>query len=266
MSKKVMFLMALASLLFCLSLVSPVTFSSGTINSTGLNLTISVTSVPLTFDELDVSSTSITFYNLSYTSPSSCLFATSSYGTYSFTASNVSIDTSDVNYFPAIACGETTQQQGLYKYVSPTPEQMRNGYELVLIKGWQVRFPLENQTHTISLKSVSNNTAVITLSSSPVTFSISLNETKKIDFNNDNYYDLSIFLKNISNYNADVILTSIHEQITPENQNQEIQNNPLLNISNSDLAIIAGAAALLVIIILVIIYLKTKKKKQKNKK
>jgi PGF-pre-PGF domain-containing protein len=76
-------------------------------NRTGLNSTIQV-SFTLTFDKLEFLDNAITFYNLTYTHPSSCS-QQSSYSIYNFTTPNVTTSTND---FPSIACPEEEDDGG----------------------------------------------------------------------------------------------------------------------------------------------------------
>lgn len=89
-------------LILFLNLISSQTIGTGAnITSTNLNSTIRV-SFTLTFDKLEVLDNAITFYNLTYTHPSSCS-QQSSYSVYNFTTANSNISTND---FPSIACPE----------------------------------------------------------------------------------------------------------------------------------------------------------------
>ena len=104
-----------------------------------------------------------------------------------------------------------------YPIFKPTQEQLEpgqlgEGYEKNLMKNWEIEFEFNNKTHTIKLDDIINKTAIITVSSEPVTFNLTVNETKKLDLDDDNYYDLQIFLKDISDYEADLVVKLIHEE------------------------------------------------------
>jgi PGF-pre-PGF domain-containing protein len=72
---------------------------------TGLNSTIFV-DFSLTFDKLEILDNAITFYNLTYTHPSSCS-QQSSYSVYNFTTANFNISTND---FSSIVCPEESSE------------------------------------------------------------------------------------------------------------------------------------------------------------
>jgi len=101
-------------------------------------------------------------------------------------------------------------------YPYPSYLNLNQQSEIFLLINQSAQFTINNQTHIITLDSIINNTAVITVSSQPVTFNLTVNQTEKIGLNNDSYYDTAIFLKNISSNMADLIITPIHEEI-PEN-------------------------------------------------
>jgi hypothetical protein len=123
-----------------------------------------------------------------------------------------------------------------------------------------MQFNFNNENHTIKLNDIINNKAIITVSSEPVTFTLGLNETKKINLNNDSYYDLSIFLKNISNSNANLIIKTIYEQISA-GQTAVLPSEASKKIGNIVSYGIAG-----IILILIIAYFIFWKKRIKRKK
>ena len=90
-----------------------------------------------------------------------------------------------------------------------------------MYKNWQIEFEFNNETHTIKLDNIINKTAIITVSSIPQTFNLTVNQTKKLNLNDDNYSDLQIFLKNITDIKADLIVTFIHEEIPAEFAGEE---------------------------------------------
>ena len=55
-----------------------------------------------------------------------------------------------------------------------------------------------------------------------ITFNLTINETKKLNLDDDNYYDLQVFLKDISDYKADLVIKSINEEI-PADEKKEIE-------------------------------------------
>lgn len=158
---------------------------------------------------------------------------------------------------------ETTSTGSSYLVYKPTEEKLQQGYEASLQKNGEVQFNFNNENHTIKLKNIINGTAIVTISSNPITFNLTINETKKINLDNDNYYDLSVFLKNISTYHANLVIKTIHEEIpagetggntgTETNQENNIEIQTIFYVG-----IVVGVIAILFFII--------KKKPSKKKK
>jgi len=112
---------------------------------------------------------------------------------------------------------------GGYPTYKPTQEQLQSkeGYEKTLRKKWKIQFESDNETHTIKLDKIINKTVIITISSEPVTFNLTVNETKKLNLGDDNYYDLQIFLEDVNYYEADLVVKLIHEEILAEEKRLE---------------------------------------------
>ncbi len=68
----------------------------------GINNSTLEVDFPITFDQMDVTDNAITFYNLTYTHPSSCNSQSSSYTTYNYTTANQTALLSSV--LPSVAC------------------------------------------------------------------------------------------------------------------------------------------------------------------
>ena len=182
---------------------------------------ISINSTALS--ELNKSAT-LTLYNLAYTNPQilrdgavcpSSICTEVSYtsdGNFTFTVTSFS--TYSARETPTTTTPETTSQGGGgYITYKPTKEQLEGGYEKTLRKNWKIQFEFNNETHIIKLDNIFNKSIMITVSSEPVTFNLTVNETRKLNLDEDEYYDLQIFLEDISNNKADLIVKLIHEEI-----------------------------------------------------
>ena len=187
---------------------------------------ISINSVAL--PELNKSAT-LTLYNLSFTNPrvlidgavcpsSICTEVSYTGNNFTFTVTQFSAYSAEETPATTTTTTTTTQETagGGYPTFYPAREQLEKGYEKTLRKNWKIKFSFDNQNHTIKLDDIINDTAIITVESKLQPFNLTINETKKLDLNDNNYYDLSIKLKNISNYEANFIIKLVHEEIPLE--------------------------------------------------
>ena len=105
-----------------------------------------------------------------------------------------------------------------------TQSNLQQGYSKVLGKNWKIKFNMNNETHELKIDDIQNNSARITISSNSVTFNLSIKQTKKIDLNENGFYDVFVLLKTITGNSyyprAEVFIKSINE-IIPENQSNE---------------------------------------------
>lgn len=137
-----------------------------------------------------------------------------------------------------------------YQVFTINQTQLESGeiYGISLIKNGQARFSFNNESHTIKLDNIINNTAIITVSSLPITFNLTVNETKKIDLNNDGYYDLQIQLKNLSSYSADLALKFIKEAIAANTTGEKAVQEKFVQYEVIT-SLVIGLVALLAIIL-----------------
>ncbi|OGJ17336.1 hypothetical protein A3K74_01770 [Candidatus Pacearchaeota archaeon RBG_13_33_26] len=158
----------------------------------------------------------------------------------------------------------------------PSQENLEEGYEIGLMKNAEVKFNINNGSHSIILKGIMNGTAMLTLSSELIEFNLTLNEVKKFNLIDDDYYDLAISLKNITYAPYDrvyLLIQSIYEKI-PEKEKQEeiitgeepgkILVKKIIKKSWIDIALITVIA--LIIIVLIIINVRRIKNKTHKKR
>jgi hypothetical protein len=145
-----------------------------------------------------------------------------------------------------------TPSVGDYPTFVPSKNQMEEGYTKSLYKGWKIEFGFENKTYTIKLDDIINETAVITVGSNSQTFNLTVNETKKMDLNNDGFYDMQIFLENITSQKADLIIKFVYEKIPSETKTEE-KEETAEKLSFLELFIFIISTVLVVVIIFVLI-------------
>ena len=146
----------------------------------------------------------------------------------------------------------------------PTQKQMQESYEKTLRKNHKIKFDFKNETHLIKMnKIIDDKTIEITISSEPITFNLSLSEIKKVNLDNDSYYDLKIFLKDIRGVYADLVVKLISEEI-PETASEEekiIKEIPKEKEKNIFLIGFYFLMGFGILIIIFVLYLIIKKKK-----
>jgi len=90
------------------------------------------------------------------------------------------------------------------------------GTSITLRKGFIKTFTLTGKYHTIKGVEIGADYATFIVASTPVTVTLNLLESKKLDLDNDGYYDLHITLDEIKSSIAYMTLKHINESITAE--------------------------------------------------
>ncbi len=86
-------------------------------------------------------------------------------------------------------------------------------------------------THTISGSPQGKNTAIIVIRSNPIVVYLQKLESKKIDIDNDGYYDVQLILKEIYEDNIDLYINPINEIISIEKIPEEIVRDDITDIT-----------------------------------
>jgi hypothetical protein len=259
-------------LIFLSNFILAATINNTTITSEGMNSTINISDFEITYDRLEVYDNAITFYNLSYTNPLSCNSQASSYSIYNYTTENSLVT------LPYVECSNSEEDDsssslpvggGSLGVVINIPESIlksKEGYTRKVIAGWILNFYIESSSekHSLKLNSVDKNKVSITISSEPITFDVFINETKKVNLDKDNDYDLSIYLKSVSGIYAELVLKEINEEIFEETNLEEVKENEKVVESNFNSLYLA--IILFVVLVLVIVFFIARKRKNKRRK
>ena len=80
-------------------------------------------------------------------------------------------------------------------------------------KGDKIKFSLKGEEHNLTIKRVTSENATIELNSSSYVFILAVNESRKLNLSNAEFYDLVIKLNNIRYFKANLTLVAIHEEI-----------------------------------------------------
>jgi len=102
-------------------------------------------------------------------------------------------------------------------------EQLENGYVKTLKKNWKIKFQINNEFHELKLSEIYDNLVQIIVSSNPITFNLTKDETQKLDLNEDGFYDILVLLEDVSDIKADIFIKKINQEI----KKQVSMDNPL---------------------------------------
>ena len=91
--------------------------------------------------------------------------------------------------------------------------QLAQGYTIDLKANSLVNFAIGEEQHKLDLVSVNVDDILIAVSSTPEVAILKVNETKKFELTNDDYYDLKVRLNYVKAGKASITLTSIYEKI-----------------------------------------------------
>lgn len=112
--------------------------------------------------------------------------------------------------------------------------------------------------HTLKLTQITTSQATFQLNSLPITFSLGVGETKKVDINSDNINDLSISLNSILNNKAGISLLPIEEKIVSiVGSRDNNSTTPIITVETEEklnvLVWIIGIVVIILAIVLVVI-------------
>jgi len=131
-----------------------------------------------------------------------------------------------VSYTPPISSiggggggGSTTT----YKTYIINDEQLLQGYTQILSKNDKIKFSIADENHSLIVNSINEtlNYTNLTLNSTPLSFLIYVNETKKFELTNDSFYDLLVKLNNLVENKANLTIKQIYEEISAEGKKEE---------------------------------------------
>ena len=151
---------------------------------------------------------------------------------------------------------------------SVSDNQLTQGYSNVLYKNWQMKFSINNVSHSLKLDSKTNTTAIVAVSSTPQTKVLAVGEEWKVNINGDNYYDLLVKLNGLTLMGANITVTKINELISSSSSisnqsdsssvvtsdDKEITGSVIWSLTN----IILGAVILVVVTGLIFYLVKRK--------
>ncbi len=206
-------------------------------------------------------------------------------GTYNFTTS----EDTPVSSSGSSSGGGGGGGAGSSNTFAAKDSEIKEGYTQQLNKNDKITFNIPagssgggREQHSIIVSEIKGNNATIIITSNPVTITLTIEESRKLNLSSPDYYDLYVKLESIINNKAKITVKNINESIKKYfNPNVSVEKpaNNSLNINEAHeekeekmpdtnfLLIIIYALGLLVIIIVIIfIRIIIKKNKTLNKK
>jgi hypothetical protein len=89
----------------------------------------------------------------------------------------------------------------------------KSGYSKTLSEDDRIRFEFESDEHHVTVSYVSSDFVDLLIESDPILITVNKYETRKVDIDNDNVYDLSISLNEVVDTDADLSFNLIEEAI-----------------------------------------------------
>lgn len=147
----------------------------------------------------------------------------------------------------------TSSSEGGFTTYFPTEQNLIEGYSAVLFKGRTIEFNFENESHKITLISLKENEATISLASEPITKTLKAGEIWKIDLDSDGIYDLKITFPEIKNtILVNISIQLISEEISTKEEKFEKNIGAELKQESSNSKMFTIIATLIIFIIVAI--------------
>ena len=222
---------------------------SFSLSSTSVNVGDTITSSCTGTDIIDDSPT------VSYTTSPS----TSSAGTHTTTCTITDYAGNSVSQ--SISYVVLSSNSGTTTY-SPSSEQLEEGYSKILRKTQKVQFTINEETHTAVINSVNviNKRVEVELEEIGEVIELNEGEIKKIDLDDDGYYDLQISVNKVRiNGYVDLEFKEIHDEVPAEEKEEQESPSKVEEIKIKNWMWIIGGIILLIIIGFVIKQLSKKK-------
>jgi uncharacterized membrane protein len=94
-----------------------------------------------------------------------------------------------------------------------TPIMPGGIFSLLLAKGEVADFTINGEEHTIEVTETTDTNILITINSDPVILNMGVGDTKKVDVDNDGYYDMLVIFAGFVGDKADITYEEINEEV-----------------------------------------------------
>ena len=154
--------------------------------------------------------------------------STSNTGTFTTTCS--ATDYTGNSASSSISYNVESSGGGGYLNYGISSEDLANGHTRIMRKNWKMNFKINNETHTLLVKDITENNILVVLSSEPQEASLITGGEKKFELTGDNYYDLFVKLNSIKKSmffsEANLTIQAINEEILEEITEEEQEIEP----------------------------------------
>jgi len=101
--------------------------------------------------------------------------------------------------------------------------ETEEGYTREVAKKQRVRFKIGENYHHVGVKTLTESTVTIEVSSEVQEASLVVGDIRKFDVTEDGFYDLSVVLNSITGSKADITIKKIYEEVTVEAEEEEAE-------------------------------------------
>lgn len=112
------------------------------------------------------------------------------------------------------------------KTIPVNAANLSTGFSRVLAAVERVSVVIDSVTHHVGILSISGNTALIEIASTPKSDTFSIGQTRKYEVTDDNFYDLSVTLNSIASSKVNISVISIHEEVPADAVSNDVVNGP----------------------------------------
>jgi len=95
----------------------------------------------------------------------------------------------------------------------PSQTQFQNGYTQTLKENERVKLTIKSVIHYVGLENINSNSVDLIITSDPIEITLSLAESKRVDIDDDGFYDLYLYLDSLDTSEAGITILSINEEV-----------------------------------------------------
>jgi hypothetical protein len=158
--------------------------------------------------------------------------STSSVGSFSETctvtdyAGNSFSDTAGYEVTSSSSSSSSSGNTNIWKKTFvPSGEQFQNGYTQNLKEQERAKLTINNIYHYVGVDKINSNSVDLIITSDPIEITLSVGENEKVDVNDDDFYDLYLYLESLDSDSVDLTILSINEEIANEGLDIGLLNN-----------------------------------------